>query len=235
MEIFCWAGSSALLLSVVRLYPELWYLSAIALVPFLWAVTKRSLSASCLTASLVATTFVLVTHPTGSLPSPSAFPLTLFLLNVVFCLYAAAVNLVKRPFGFHAVLMAILWLSLEYALHELVPTTALFTNVVPDSDLLSRVGWLFGLLMVSLLIVLLNSLVLSIVRRFVRTDLLSAKTVTEADRLGAIDVIQKAAKTKPYFLPGRRAPPHLSYREKAPSHHTKQQVSSLNQTRRNKR
>ena len=51
---FLFAGGSALILSIAHIYPEYWFVSLFALVPFLWRVTRANLPDSILLGIILA-------------------------------------------------------------------------------------------------------------------------------------------------------------------------------------
>ena len=169
IEGFSFAGSSALLLSVAHLYPKFWYLSLLALIPFLWRTVRATLFESVVIGSLLATSYCLVAVPITAWVDPADFFRKLCILNALFVLYAVTVNRLARLIGFNAVLTALLWLPIEYALSNYADLGIIFAFSETDSTILIRIGSLFGVLMVSFAVVLINSLVYLSIRRIAQT------------------------------------------------------------------
>ncbi len=165
---FTCAGSSALLISVAHLYPEFWFVSLFALIPFLWRATLVSLFESIVLGSLLATSYCLVMVPVASWATPDAFLLKLLALNVLFALYGTLVNKMAKHIGFNAIFIAVLWMPLEYALSHYADLGRIFTFSETDSTLLFRIGSLFGMLIISFVVVLMNSLILLVLKRVVQ-------------------------------------------------------------------
>jgi hypothetical protein len=70
---FLFTGSSALLLSIISVYPDLWFLSLFVLIPFLWRAIAVTLLESVRLAVIVATAYCLVAAPVNFWASPAAF------------------------------------------------------------------------------------------------------------------------------------------------------------------
>lgn len=167
---FLCAGSSSLLISLAHLYPQFWFVSLFALVPFLWRAIQASLKESVLLGCLLATSCYLVGFPSGTEVAAGVILLQLLGLNAIFAVYAAGVNRIGRHIGINAIFVAALWLPLEYAISHWAGLESLFTLSASELDwpILTRIGSLFGMLMVSFVIVLVNSLVLLFLRQVVQ-------------------------------------------------------------------
>lgn len=86
----------------------------------------------------------------------------------LFAIYAVTVNRIKKRFGINAIFIAALWLPLEYVISHFADLGYLFAVTPDESGLVLRLGSLFGLLMVSFVVVVVNALILISVRRIVR-------------------------------------------------------------------
>jgi hypothetical protein len=161
LEDFVFAGSSALLISISHLHPKLWFVSLIALIPFLWRIIRASLYESVILGSILATSYCLVTVPITSWSTLQVFSLKLLGLNALLILYAVAVNRVAKCVGSNAIVMALFWLPVEYVLTQYAGFGSMFGLHEIDSALLIRIGSLFGALMASFGIVLVNSFILA--------------------------------------------------------------------------
>jgi len=167
-ENFLCAGSSALLISVPHFYPELWFFSLFALVPFLWRVTRVSLKESLALGGLLAVSYAFVACSFDSWAFSGPHLLTLVSLILLFAIYAAFVSAVKKHLGFNAIFIAALWLPIEYVISHYANLEYLFAVVPDESGLMFRFGSLFGLLMVSFVIVIVNALILTTLGRILR-------------------------------------------------------------------
>ncbi|MCK5601405.1 hypothetical protein KAR91_06045 [Candidatus Pacearchaeota archaeon] len=167
-KIYLSAGSSALLISVAHLHPEYRFISLFALVPFLWRVTRSSFLESAVLGIVLATSYCFATVGTALWGAPNVFLLQLLSLNVLFALYGIAVNRIKKHIGFNAILIAILWLPIEYGLRQSTHLEGFFSFPKESSTLFLRLSLLFGVLAVSFVAVLINSLILGIAEHFMR-------------------------------------------------------------------
>jgi len=206
---FLAAGSSAALLAIAHLYPKLWFISFVAFIPFLWQTIRISLAASIVTGVLFASSYYFVTVPLSSWLTPAAVFPQFLIVNLLFAAYGAAVNGLSRKIGFNAVFIAVLWLPLEYLLNNHLVGVSLFSGIQTDSLLLVRIGSLFGVLMVSFTIIMINSLILMLFGYVI--PLLKSRqeySVEWAEKLH-FRYIEIAFARQRYFIPNRRAPPLL--------------------------
>ncbi len=160
------AGSSALILSLSYLYPDLKFLTIIALVPFLWRLLKIEIAESVILGICMGSLFVIGTSLSEIWLSPMIFAARFFCLSIIFALFALGVNRVKKHLGFNPVFIALLWLPLEYILKNYAHLGFIFSTGSTDSGFFFGIGSLFGFLMVSFFIVLINSLILVFLRQF---------------------------------------------------------------------
>ena len=160
VESFLCAGSSALLISVAHVFPELWFFSLFALVPFLWRAIRGNLLESVVLGGMLAVSYAFVAFRIESWTSLGNHLVALASLIFLFAIYSAIVNRISKHLGFNTIFIAALWLPLEYTMSHWVNPVCLF-SVSPDaSNLVLRFGSLFGLMMVSFVIVLVNALIL---------------------------------------------------------------------------
>lgn len=157
---FLYAGSSALFLSIAHQYPGLWFISMFALVPFLWRVIKETLFGLVLLSVILASCYVFLVYPDKIIVSPSAFLVKFICLNFIFSVFGIGVNRIKRYFGFNPIFVAILWLPLEYGLTHYAGFDTIFASTNSGSDFVLRIASLFGFLIVSFCVILVNSLIL---------------------------------------------------------------------------
>lgn len=181
-ECFLFAGSSALLLSLAHVRSEFWFVSLFALVPFLWRAVKASLSESIVLGGLLAISYSLVTVPVALWVSPDGLPLKLLVLGTLFTLYAVGVSRASMCFGFNAVLIAFLWLPVEYVLSHYAHLGDIFALSEVNSSLFIRIGSLFGMLIVSFAVVLVNSLLIVALECVVRVPSASARFSDQGKR-----------------------------------------------------
>jgi hypothetical protein len=156
---------------------------------------------------MLATCYAIVAYPSELWLNPGAFLLKLLALNLIFIAFGIAVNLFKKHIGFNVIFIAALWLPLEYALSHIAGLENLFTFAADKSNLLVRIGSLFGLLMISFVVVLVNSLLLILFKHAV--EALQEKStfpVKEAKRI-YLPFKEIFLERRWYYFPDRRAPP----------------------------
>ncbi|MFH1373178.1 MAG: hypothetical protein ABII79_05220 [bacterium] len=207
VESFICAGSSALLISAAQLHPEVWFLSIVALVPFLGRVIRASRAESLLLGVILATCYALVARANDLWIAPGPFLLKFLVLNLVFCIYALAVNRLKKTIGFHVIFVAALWLPLEYLLDRVAGIGSIFTLAAGDSSFVIRIGSLFGMLMISFVVVIANSLIVILLKELARVFKSGRALVFAAPRRSFPTFPHIHVQRRWYCFPDRRAPP----------------------------
>lgn len=206
-ENFLCAGSSALLISIPHVWPGLWFFALFALVPFLWRVTRVNLKESLALGGLLAASYAFVVFSADFWGFSNSNLLTLAGLIVLFALYSAFVSTVKKHLGFNAIFIAALWLPIEYVISHFSGLGYLFSIAPDESGLMYRLGSLFGLLMVSFVVVIVNALIVTTIGRLVRA-LRSRDAHAIAVRSLVIAPFEKLLiKRSWYCFPDVRAPP----------------------------
>lgn len=209
-ESFLCAGSSALLISVAHAYPELWFFSLFALVPFLWRAIRVSLLEAGVLGGMLGLSYAFVATPIESWTSLGASVLTLVSLTFLFAIYGIVVNRIKKSLGFNAIFIAALWLPLEYAISHSANLGSLIAVAPDESGLLFRFGSLFGLLMVSFVIIVVNALILISVGRIVRALRSRHPHSTPGNYRVSAPPEQHLPERSWYCFPDVRAPPLLA-------------------------
>ncbi len=206
-EDFICAGSSALILSLIHLYPDYWFLSIFALLPFLWRLTSTNLSGSIILGTILGNCYAFVAFTDQILISPWIFLLKLFSLCIIFSAFGVAVNRINRYTGFNPIFIAALWLPFEYALCNYTHLENIFTFSGTDSTFLIRISSLLGILMVSFVIVLINSLILIAIRRAVQAFCSETKFSLEDKKISYPFFKEVILQKLCYYYPMRRTPP----------------------------
>lgn len=198
-----------MLISIAHLYPQFWFVSLFALVPFLWRAIRASLGGAVILGCLLATSHYLVTFPAGSGATAGVFVLKLLGINAIFALYAAAVNRIGRHIGINAVFVAALWLPLEYALSRYSGLGSLFALSAFEFGwpVMTRIGSLFGALMISFIIVFVNTLVLLCVNQVARALRARSGLSASADKPTYASFKVKLPDGHWYYYSDPRAPP----------------------------
>ena len=207
LEDFLGAGTSALIVSVAHIYPAYWFISLFALLPFFWRLTKANLSRSIILGMSLAGCYAFVAFFADALVSPSTFLLKLVCLSLVFSAFGIAVNRTKRYLGFNAFLIPFLWLPLEYILRSYAHLGSIFAFPEVNSTILIRIGSLFGILMVSFVVILINSLILILLKHVVQA-ISSRKTFpVKEDKRPYPNFKNIILQKRWYYFPDPRAPP----------------------------
>jgi hypothetical protein len=156
---------------------------------------------------MLATCFALVTNATQLTAAPGVFVFKLLLINTAFALFALAITRVRRSLGFDPLLIALLWFPTEYVLILCTDLHDVFALAETGSGLVIGFCSLFGVLLGSLVVVLVNALILALVRK-VEVKLCSTnRLVIEWNRQTHIQLEEPACETRCYCLPSVCAPP----------------------------
>jgi len=207
LEDFLGAGTSALILSVAHIYPAYWFVSLIALLPFFWRLTRANLSRSIALGISLAGSYAFVAFFAEFLFSPWTFLIKFLLLSLIFSAFGIAVNRTKRYLGFNAFLIPFSWLPLEYILKSYAHLGSIFVFPETDSTLLIRIGSLFGILMVSFVVVLINALILILLKRVVQALSSRATFPAKEDKRLYPAFKNIILQKRWYYFPDPRAPP----------------------------
>lgn len=181
LENFLCAGSTALLIPIAHLDSGLWFISAFALVPFLWRCTRVSLLESVALAGVLAASYSFLTVPVSSWATPGALVFKLLSLNLLFTMLAIAANRSAKYIGPKSVLIAVCWLPIEYVLSHYANLSSIFAFSESDGTLIIRIGSLCGILLISLVVVLVNWLIIALLGRVLQS-LCAARTFSGDDR-----------------------------------------------------
>ncbi|MDH3892239.1 MAG: hypothetical protein OEV49_14270 [candidate division Zixibacteria bacterium] len=204
---FLCAGSSALLIAVSHLYPEFWFVSLIALIPFLWRAVSVGLLESILLGVLLAASYCFVSFRLDSWATLGAFLFALGGLVVLFALYGTVVNRIGKYIGINVIFISAVWLPIEYALSHYTGLGSLLAMSAPESGLLFRIGSLFGMLMISFAIVIVNSIILIIIRHIADASL-SRGILPSSDAERSLVSFKEIILERRYCIfPAPRAPP----------------------------
>lgn len=157
-ENFLYSGTSALFLLIANLFPHYWYLSFIALFPFLWKISKASPKEGFRLGLLLGLSFFLFGNLDILLTSPISAILKILGGTLLFALWGWTVGWARQYFEFNPIIVAGLWVFLELLLIKLGYTSGLLTRSTPSTPFLLRLTTLFGFGIISFIIVLLNSI-----------------------------------------------------------------------------
>ncbi|MFH0930956.1 MAG: hypothetical protein V1890_03345 [Candidatus Zixiibacteriota bacterium] len=167
-EDFLYSGTSALLLLVANLFPEYWYLSFIALFPFLWKVSKASPREALRLGFLLGLTFFTFSNIDSLLVAPTTTISKIICGTLLFALWGWTVGFAKQFFGFNPIIVSGLWVLFELGLIKLGYTSGLLTHSIPSTPFFLRLATLFGFGVISFMVVLLNSILVKVVEHAVK-------------------------------------------------------------------
>src|SRR3990172_6008681 len=158
---FLYAGSSALLLLVANLFPVYWYLSFVALAPFLYKSSRSDQTEGLRLGFFLGLSFLTVSVVDTIPVAPFAALLKILLGTALFALFGWTVGFARRRFGFNPFIVALVWVAFEWGLVRLGFSNGLFSEAGFTPSLLHSIATLFGFLIVALIVVLVNSLLVA--------------------------------------------------------------------------
>lgn len=207
-ESFIFAGSSALLLLIVNLFPDYWYVSFFALTPFLFRIIKATPGESLRLGLLFGLSFFTVSVIDSPVNSP-LLPSILKLLcgTGLFALFGWTVGWAHHRWGFNPSIVALLWVGLEIGLVKLGLVRGLLGEAEFSHPFFASLVTLFGFLTVSAIIVLLNSLLVLLIVRTLEVTRPRGKTIQEDERIWDLFSTPGFFAQKVYLVPQSRAPP----------------------------
>jgi hypothetical protein len=224
-ESFIFAGSSALFLHLVNLFPEYWYVSFFALTPFLFRIIK----ATCGERLVLSEAEGSRTMPRESLRLGFLFGLSFFAVSVIdsqmnyplppllkllsgtglFALFGWIVGWASHRWRFNPFIVALLWVGLEMGLVKLGFIKGLLGQGEFSHPFFGGLVALFGFLSVSAIIVLLNSLLVLVILKTLAIKRPRGKTVQEDERTWGLLSTPGFFPKKIYLVPEGRAPPYI--------------------------
>lgn len=208
MEDFIPAGSSAALLLIVNLYPDYWFLAFISLVPFIHRFTGTSLAGAIRLGFLFGLAYFGAYGLNTIFVAVPAIMGKIILGTAMFTLLGAGIGLIRRRIGFNPILIALVWAFTEYILIKLGITVSLFGKIEATLPVFHTLSTLFGLVIVSFIIVLVNSIIFLAVRKVARVTaggrkFLSTKCLKSWD----LRLEWQLPGRLFYFIPEVRGPP----------------------------
>jgi hypothetical protein len=210
-ESFVIAGSSALLLLIANLYPHYWYFSFFALTPFLYRIIKATPAESLRLGILLGISYFGV-YIMNFLPvSPSSSVFKLLLGTGLFAIFSWNVGWARKHWGFYPSIVAVLWIGLELGLIKLGFAGGLLVPTECSNPFLHGLMGLFGFLIVSAVIVLLNSLLTLAIVKALEAIRPKVNTIEETKRKWQLSFSCNFRINKVCVVPEERAPPLISF------------------------
>jgi hypothetical protein len=211
-DSFLFAGMSALLLLLASLFSEYSFLSLIALTPFLFRISKADVSESMRLGFLLGLAFLAVTLADSLVTDPLSAMLKLLYGTALFTLFAWTLWKARTAFGFNPIITALIWAGFELAAVKLGLVRGLLGSADFSIQHLSGLVVLFGFIIVSFIIVLLNSLLLIAVEKAVSLARARGTASCESGRIWDLYFSPGLFVQKYYLVPDVRGPPASSAR-----------------------
>lgn len=206
-ESFLFAGISALLLLLASFFSEYSFLSLIALTPFLYRISKADLSESIRLGFLLGLAFLSVTFANTLVTDTLPATLKLLYGTALFTLFSWTLWRARTAFGFNPIITALIWVGFELAAVKLGLVRGLLGSAEFSNQHLSGLVLLFGFIIVSFVIVLLNSLLLIAVEKAVSLAEARGTASCESGRIWDLYFSPGLFVQKFYLVPDVRGPP----------------------------
>lgn len=207
-ESFMYAGSSALLLLIAHAFADYWYFSFFALTPFLYRIIKSAPGESLRLGFLLGLSF----FGTSSLHSIISAPLLscpkILAGTALFSLFGWAVGWARSCWGFSPFIVAVLWAGLEMGLLRFGFSGGIFGESGFSNPLLHSLAGLLGLLAVSAIIVVFNSLFILAVLKTLEITGARGSTAGKDENKLDVPFVCSLFTQKVYLVPEGRAPPY---------------------------
>lgn len=207
-ESFLFAGISALLLLLASLFTQYSFLSLIALTPFLYRISKAELSESIRLGFLLGLAFLSVTFANTLVTDTLPAILKLLYGTALFTLFSWTLWRARTAFGFNPIITALIWAGFELAAVKLGLVRGLLGNAEFSNQHLSGLVLLFGFIIVSFVIVLINSLILIAVEKAVSLAEARGTASCESGRIWDLYFSPGLFVQKFYLVPDVRGPPY---------------------------
>ncbi len=206
-ESYLFAGTSGLMLLIVILFPQYWYLSFVALCPLFYRMLGAAPREAWRLGFLFGLTFLLM----STLGRESFFLLPavskVLIGTTLFTVFGWSVGFARQRWGFNPIIIALLWLVVEPWLVKLGFSSGVFSQAHASHPLLNGVGGLFGFLIISLIIILVNSLLAGLIKKAVLLAEDKQKPVAEKELLWVRFAHSVFTTGRAYLVPDARGPP----------------------------
>jgi len=157
---FVYAGLSAALLITANLFPEYWYLDLIALIPFIYRLSKMPGTQTWKLGLLFSLCYFGVLSIDSFLIAPLSTLGQIIIAIFLFTTFTGMVGWIKKLFGFNPIFISFLWTILEYALIRLGISNGLFNEIGISAPLFGMLSTVFGFVIISFIIVLSNTILI---------------------------------------------------------------------------
>ncbi len=210
-EDFLYSGTSALFLLMTNLFPGYWYFSFIALIPVLWKISRASSKECFCLGFLLGLTFLSFCNPETFFSAPISTIVKISCGTILFALWGWAAGLIRQYFGFSPIIVSGLWVFFELALIRLGYISGILASSIPSTPFFLRLATLFGLGIISFIVVLLDSLLIKAIEYAAKT--LKARILGFSISEQSWDFAEtcRLFSERFYFIPQLRGPPVQSF------------------------
>jgi apolipoprotein N-acyltransferase len=195
------------LLLLAGLWPDLWFLSFLALVPFLHRVVRAD-SMQALRLGFLLGLFYFAVNLAGPLYTAPAQTLLRLGAGIALCAaFGWTVAVARRRWGFNPLLTALLWVAFEFILIRAGFAHGLLAELDVGTGFLYRSGILFGFLAISFIIVLINGILVQAIETVISLAKARGTVYPESERTWDPFLIPGLAAQRLYLAADNRAPP----------------------------
>lgn len=206
-EDFIFAGSSAVILLFANLFQPHWYLSFLALVPFIYRISRASVLSSIRLGFLFGLSFFAISAVDSLLVSPAGAALKILAGIAILTLFAGSAGWVRKCFGFNPLFVALLWAGFEYGLVKVGFIEGLFGEGKFSLPVFGAISAIFGFIIVSFIVVLANSLLVLAIEKVVSLIKDADATIHLGGMIVKLQLPCKVAVENFYLIPESRGPP----------------------------
>lgn len=206
-EDFLFAGTSALLLLAAGLWPSLWYLSFLALVPFLHRVIRAAPRQALRLGFLLGISYFAVSLAGPFYLAPVATLARLTAATLALAGFGWAVGAARKHWGFNPLIPALLWVAFELILIRAGFAHGLLAELDVGWGFLSKAGVLCGFLAISFLIVLFNAVIVLAIETAVSAAQARGTVYPESKRLWDPYLVPGLVAQRLYLAAESRGPP----------------------------
>jgi hypothetical protein len=206
-EDYIFAGSSAFLLLVANLFPDYWFVSFFALMPFVYRILEATLSESLRLGFLFGLLFFGGLVVDSLMISPLLSVFRLLCGTVLFTLFAWTLGWSRERWGFNPFILVLLWVGLGMGLVRFGFVGELLGEAGFSHPFFGGLVVLFNSLAISAIIVLFNSLLVLAVVNTLQVTRPKGRTVQEEGRILELFSISELFPQRVHLVPESRAPP----------------------------
>lgn len=206
-EDFLFAGSSAFLLLLACLQPDLWFLSFLALVPFLHRITHAHPRQALRLGFLLGFSYFAINLANPLITDPAATLLRLVMAIALCAAFGWSVAVARRRWGFNPLLTALLWVGFELILIRAGFAHGLLAELDVGTGLLFRSAIIFGFLAISFIIVLFNAIIVLAIETAITLARARGTVYPESERTWDPFLVPGLAAQRLYLASEGRAPP----------------------------